>query len=264
MQLLKYGTIAAFVAILAFTDARPQPPIAISKIPTTIIAGVAVPNTPIVRAAQTYARAHSDDMTYNHVMRSWLFGTIIINKNATQRSAIDPETHAVAAILHDLGWDNTSELISPDKRFEVDGAIAAWNFIEAAVSNGTAEKGEWGQHRKQQVWDSIALHTTPSISRYSQPIVAMTGNGIFSDFGGPNTDMTGLLTWDEYYRVKEAFPRHDLGPSVSKIACGFAKTKPSTTYDNWMQPFGDRYVENYTQEAKGKLGIDMVEGALPN
>lgn len=31
-----------------------------------------------------------------------------------------------------------------------------------------------------------------------------------------------------------------------------------TCIDNWMQPFGDRYVEGYTEEAKGKLGIDVV------
>src|SRR6266498_5859447 len=77
MQLLKSFTIAT--VLLAFTDARPHEPnnrlsSRQSKIATTVIAGVMVPNTPIVQAAQAYARAHSDDMTFNHVMRSWLFG----------------------------------------------------------------------------------------------------------------------------------------------------------------------------------------------
>jgi len=29
-------------------------------------------------------------------------------------------------------------------------------------------------------------------------------------------------------------------------------------------PFGDRYVEGYTEGAKGKLEIDQIEAALPN
>lgn len=33
--------------------------------------------------------------------------------------------------------------------------------------------------------------------------------------------------------------------------------------DNWMMQYGIRYVENYTEEAKGHLAIDIVEGALP-
>jgi hypothetical protein len=33
--------------------------------------------------------------------------------------------------------------------------------------------------------------------------------------------------------------------------------------DNWMMQYGVRYVENYTEEAKGHLAIDIVEGALP-
>jgi hypothetical protein len=31
-----------------------------------------------------------------------------------------------------------------------------------------------------------------------------------------------------------------------------------------MMPFGDRYVEGYTEGAKGKLAIDVIENALPN
>jgi hypothetical protein len=37
-----------------------------------------------------------------------------------------------------------------------------------------------------------------------------------------------------------------------------------TVTDTWMMPFGDLYVENYTQEAKGHLAIDLVQGSLPN
>ncbi|TVY85519.1 hypothetical protein LSUE1_G000385 [Lachnellula suecica] len=269
--------LVIFVAF-SFTNAKPystsQGRNAI--IPTTIIAGVTVPNTPIVQAAQVYARAHSDNMTFNHVMRSWLFGSIIINSNETLHNTVDPEAYAVAAILHDLGWDDTGELISEDKRFEVDGAIAARNFIESTVANGTAAVHDWDEHRIQLVWDAIALHATPTISQYKQPLVSMTTAGVFTDLSGPDSDPTHTVTWEQYDRIKEEFPRLDVGPSVRKIICGFARTKPATTYDlrgqtltesgvdTWMMPYGFRYVDGYAEEAKGHLAIDVANAALPN
>ncbi|KAH8820163.1 hypothetical protein F5884DRAFT_744524 [Xylogone sp. PMI_703] len=229
---------------------------------TQVIAGVTLPDTPIVRAAQAYMRAHSDDMTYNHVMRSWLFGAISISRSK-DRSTIDPEVHAVAALLHDLGWDNTGELISTDKRFEVDGAIAAWNFIESAIHNGTIHSHDWDDNRKWLVWDAIALHTDASIFPYKQPLVFLTGAGINADFHGPESDASGLITWNDYKQITAAFPRLDLAGGVTKILCGFATNKPATTYDNFMMQFGIRYVANYSQNAAGHLGIDQVLNALP-
>ncbi|QSZ33188.1 hypothetical protein DSL72_002774 [Monilinia vaccinii-corymbosi] len=268
MQIFQSLTTAAL--FLAFTNATPHMPITPTWIPrsksirTTIIAGVTVPDTPLVRAAQSYAHAHNDDMTYNHVMRSWLFGALIISHNHLLAHTIDPETHAIAVLLHDLGIDNTGALISPDRRFEVDGAIAARNFLHTAIQNGTAPQDDWDEHRIQLVWDTIALHTDPSIFRYKQPVVNFTATGIFADFRGPLSDFSGTLTWDEYNRVKDAFPRLDLGMGFRRWACGFARSKPATTYDNWMMEFGIRYVENYTEESKGHLAIDIIDTALPN
>jgi hypothetical protein len=142
------------------------------------------------------------------------------------------EAHLLEPILifsqHDLGWDITNTLVSPDKRFEIDGAFAARAFIEAALQNGTTSN--WDEVRKQLVWDAIALHTTPTISAYKQPEVALITAGVDADVLGPPGDPTGSLTWDEYNRVKDAFPRLDLGPSVIGKICGFARSKPNTTY----------------------------------
>lgn len=234
MQIFQSLNIAAL--LVAFTNATPlgpSPSASLSSridIPITIIAGVTVPDTPLVRAAQSLARAHNEDVTYNHVMRSWLFGALIISHNPLLASTIDLETHAIAALLHDLGLDNTGALISPDKRFEVDGAIAARNFLHTAIQNGTAPQADWDEHRIQLIWDTIALHTDPSIFRYKQPVVNFTATGIFADFQGPLSDLSGTLTWDEYYQVVDAFPRLDLGPSFEKWVCGFARSKPATTY----------------------------------
>ena len=45
-------------------------------------------------------------------------------------------------------------MTSNDKQFEVDGAIAAREFL---LREGNPE--EWDKHRIQLVWDSIAFHT---------------------------------------------------------------------------------------------------------
>lgn len=134
-----------------------------SDMPTTTLAGITVPNTPLIKAAISHARAHSSDMTYNHIMRSWLFSTLAVQR-AAPPDTIDLEVQSLAALLHDLGWDCTGKFVSTDKRFEVDGAMAARAFIDAEQEKGTASG--WDEHRKQLVWDAIALHTTPSIAMY--------------------------------------------------------------------------------------------------
>lgn len=92
----------------------------------TKIAGVEVIDTQIVRDAQAMIKQFPDYL-YSHQMRSWLFGAAMINANETLRRCVDLEVHAIATMLHDLGWDMTpgSRWVSADKRFEVDGAIGA-------------------------------------------------------------------------------------------------------------------------------------------
>jgi hypothetical protein len=201
-----------------------------SNLPTKVLAGVTVVDTPLVRGAQEYARAHSDDMTYNHVIRSWLFGVVIYKQlhSVGAMPEIDLEAHAISAILHDLGWDNTGELVSDDKCFEVDGAIAARTWLE--------NQGQSDVHRLQLIWDAIALHTSPHISAYKEHVVQLCGLGIICDFHGPNSDPSGVLTWDDFNAVKKEFPRLDLAGGIRDKIVHFCKTKPKTTYGRSSKP----------------------------
>ena len=70
-------------------------------LPTKVIAGVTVPDTPLITKAIEHAREFSSDSTYNHVLRSFLLGFVIADKVLPDR---DREAHAVAALLHDLGF----------------------------------------------------------------------------------------------------------------------------------------------------------------
>jgi hypothetical protein len=231
-----------------------------SKSSTQVLGGITVPKTPVITAAIAYARAHSDDLTYNHIMRTFLFGFCIASKLPSLQ-ARDTEVHAVSAIMHDLGWDSTGELISQDKRFEVDGANATRNFLR----HFQKEKGHdaWDQRRLQLVWDAIALHTSFSIVKYKEPEVVATWMGILADFMGPDNSPEGALTWAEYEGIVKEYPRLKLVTGMKEIFCGFCKTKPETTYDNMVGTFGEKYVDGYT--LKGNMAVDMFENCpLPD
>ncbi|KAI1320779.1 hypothetical protein F5Y16DRAFT_77331 [Xylariaceae sp. FL0255] len=237
------------LAVLYMAKATVQAPFDHSTAyPTRSLANITVIDTPIVREAQAYARAHSSDVVYDHIIRSWLFGVLILEHNATLKELVDPETHAVATLLHDLGWDQTpgSSVVSSDRRFEVDGAIAAREFLT------TREPERWGERRSQLVWDSIALHTQESIWTYKEPVVMVTGAGIFNDFD----NMYGDITQSEYDAVVKAIPRVDFIETVNQTFVWLCQSKPITTYDTFMQPWGDEFVQGYN--ATGYRVFDII------
>lgn len=150
-----------------------------------------------------------------------------------------------------MGWDNTDKLTSPDKRFEVDGANIARDLIR---KEGKSE--EWDKHRVQLVWDTIALHSSPSIASYKEAEVDVTHRGILSDFLGPDMS-SGQLTWEEWNAVVEEYPRSGFKEGVREIMCGLCRNKPETTYDNFVAGFGERFVDGYS--SAGKQVVDMIE-----
>lgn len=68
------------------------------KLPTRVLAGVTVPDTPLITKALDLAKVYSTEYTYNHVVRSLLFGFIIADKLPHTKER-DMEAHAVAGIL---------------------------------------------------------------------------------------------------------------------------------------------------------------------
>ena len=91
--------------------------------PTRSIAGVDVPDTPLIREAIAYAQRLSEPYLFNHAMRSWLFA---VRSGQAKGLACDLEVVALGAVLHDIGL--TAGVGGPD-RFEVNGANAARAFI---------------------------------------------------------------------------------------------------------------------------------------
>jgi hypothetical protein len=197
-----------------------------SEPPRTIIANVSVIHTPIIKDALAFAKENSDTPTYNHVVRSWLYGSLVIARNASIAAAVDLEVHGVGAILHDLGWDERldSPFITPDRRFEVDGAFGARNFVRS-----NADSKKWGERRTQLLWDSIALHTQQAIWTYKENEVLAVGAGIFSDLQLDQALAFGI-TKQEYETVKNAFPAVPALETLKEKMIWLCRTKPAPTY----------------------------------
>ena len=230
-----------------------------ANLPSTI-AGINIPTSHLISAAVAYMNDNSTPTVANHVMRSMVFALVVARK-LSHMATVESEGLVIATLLHDLGWSKNPSLISPDKRFEVDGANAARGFVQEHIAADTSSSSKWSDHRLSLLWDAIALHTTPSISLHKQPEVAVVCMGITSDFLGPNMP-GGLITVDEYKETVRAYPRLGFAGELKGIMCGLCRDKPETTYDNFVGHFGARDLPGYKEQWEKNQVLGMLEGGL--
>ena len=173
----------------------------------------------------------------------------------------------VALFLHDMGWAKDKSLLSKDKRFEIDGANIARDFVHSH-----ADQGKWDKHRVQLLWDTIALHTTPSIAQHKEPEVLGSHLGILSDFLGVNLPLPGgpYFTVEEYKEIVRTFPRLGFKDEIRGIFCNMCRDKPDVTYDNFVGEYGRIYGldgkgggrEDFVKQCEEKSFVKLLEGAL--
>ena len=180
------------------------------------IAGIAVPDSQIARAITELVRDTETDLLYHHSRRVFLWGAL-----AGERSGLgfDAEMLYAGAMFHDMGL--VPQYSSSTERFEVDGAnvardfLASWKVAESDID---------------QVWDAIALHTTPGIPKHKKPVVALVTAGVEMDVLGI---AYGDFSIDQRQEVVKAHPRQDNFKEA--IIDAFAKGtrhKPETTFGN--------------------------------
>ncbi len=206
---------------------------------TRLIAGVSVPDGPLITAVIDHVQRLSEPYLFNHAMRSWLFAEAI---GRIKGIDYDSEVVAIGTILHDIGL--TASVSGPN-RFEVNGADAALSFIKG---KGLSDR------RAQLIWDLVALNSTPSLALHKEPEVAVGTMGIGLDYGGFGVEALPAADVD---RILGAFPRLRMKRQFAETCCRLVTAKPETCHDNFLRDFGERFVPGY----KAVSTVDLLMNA---
>jgi hypothetical protein len=134
------------------------------------IAGVSVPDSKLAREITELVRDTEPPLLFHHSSRVYYWGALTGQRRGLH---FDPELLYAGAMFHDMGL--TPRYATADKRFEVDGANAARDFLH---SHGIAEQDI------ETVWTAIALHTTPGIPQHMHPVIALVTAGVEMDVLG--------------------------------------------------------------------------------
>jgi HD domain len=179
------------------------------------IAGVIIPDTPLVRDITAHIREVEDDLLFDHSRRVYLFGAL-----QGQRRGLQPDLELLyaGAMFHDIGL--TTRYRTSMLRFEVDGANAARAFLlEHGVSEEDARK----------VWLGIALHTTPNVPEFLDPEIALVTAGVETDVLGIDRE---ALTPAALEAVTTAHPRPDFKRRILQAFTDGNKHRPDSTFGN--------------------------------
>ncbi|HWY01000.1 MAG TPA: HD domain-containing protein [Mycobacterium sp.] len=198
---------------------------------TQSIAGIVIPDTPLVREITEYIREIEDELLFNHARRVFLFGALQGHRRGLQP---DPELLYAGAMFHDIGL--TQGYQTSMLRFEVNGANAARDFLlERGVDEAAARK----------VWLSIALHTTPGVPEFLEPEIALVTAGVETDVLGIGRDD---LSAEAIEAVTAAHPRPDFKNRILRAFTNGMKHRPRSTFGtvnaDVLQHFDDSFVRD--------------------
>jgi hypothetical protein len=195
---------------------------------SNLSSALVIPDSLLATEATDLLREHSTDLLFNHSIRVYLFAA---EQGRQQKISFDFELLYVAAAFHDFGL--IKKFSSPDQRFEVDGANAARQFLTA---HNVPEE------RAQIAWEAIALHTTPGITQYMRPEVALLYSGVGLDVLGKGFDEFPLELRKE---IVAQYPRERFKEGfIQEYFAGFAH-KPGTTFGTVNAGICERLIPGY-------------------
>lgn len=187
-----------------------------------------IPDSLLAKEATDLLREHSTDLLFNHSIRVYLFAA---EQGRRQKLTFDPELLFVAAAFHDLGL--IKKFSSADERFEVDGANAARQFLTAH---------QVPEEQIQTAWEAIALHTTPGVTQYMRPEVALIYTGVGLDVLGKGFDQFPAELREQ---IVAQYPRRNFKERfIQEYLAGFAH-KPGTTYGTVNNSVCERLISGY-------------------
>jgi hypothetical protein len=187
-----------------------------SNAKSSTVVGVIISDSKLAREITELVRDTEPPLLFHHSSRVYYWGALTGKRRGL---SFDPELLYAGAMFHDMGL--TPRYASADKRFEVDGANTARDFLQ---SHGIAERDI------ETVWTAIALHTTPGIPQYMHPVIALVTAGV-------EMDVLGIafseFTDAEREAVVHAHPRS--GRFKEEIIQAFYDAihpRPETTFGN--------------------------------
>ncbi|MCU1378886.1 MAG: diguanylate cyclase [Acidimicrobiales bacterium] len=205
-----------------------------------VIAGIAIPDTPLVADATAFVREAENDLLYHHSRRVFLFGALQGKRRGLEP---DPELLYVGALFHDVGL--TPDHSTDDRRFEVDSASAAREFLRGH---------DVSEDDIARVFLSIALHTTPGVPEFLEPEVALVTAGVETDVLGIGyRDLDASLIAE----VTDAHPRPDFKRQILKAFTEGNMRRPQTTFGNVNGDVLERFCPGF----EPANFVDIIQGS---
>ena len=204
---------------------------------SSLSSALVIPDSSLAKGATDILREHSTDLLFNHSIRVYLFAA---EQGRQQKLRFDPELLCVASAFHDFGL--IKKFSSQNERFEVDGANAARQFLTA---HNVPEE------QVQTAWEAIALHTTPGVTQYMRPEVALLNSGVGLDVLGKAFDQFPSELRDE---IVARYPRKNFKEDFIQAYFGGFAHKPGTTYGTVNDSICERLIPGY----KAPNACDMI------
>lgn len=180
------------------------------------INGIRIPDSKMCRDATERVRDSESELLFHHSSRVYYWAALA---GQARQLNVDHELLYIGCMFHDMGL--THEHCSCDKRFEVDGANTAREFMQQYGISGQGI---------DKVWTAIALHTTPGIPEFMEPVIALVTAGVEMDVLGINYQ---AYEDDVRHAVVNTHPRTaTFKEDIIQAFYDGIKNKPQTTFGN--------------------------------
>ncbi|MGE7438464.1 HD domain-containing protein [Kitasatospora sp. NPDC001175] len=177
---------------------------------------ITLPGTPLADAVVNLVRTVQTPSVFNHSVRSYLFARLVAGRlDLAVGRDYDDSLLFAACVMHDLGVASDG---AHCQRFEVEGADRAAEFLVGrGVSAADAD----------EVWQAIALHTSPGIAERRGTLCVLVREGVALDFGGPlGTGHVEAVTDEQADAVHAAYPRLEMIRSLTDAIVAQAAENP--------------------------------------
>jgi HD domain len=185
----------------------------------TEVAGIPLPRSGLAVAAAAWAQQSCPDFLFNHCMRTYTFGALLLRR---RQLAFHADTAFAAAALHDLGLLPAFE--SAHGSFEIDGADAAENFMLA--HHRSAAEGD-------KVWHAVEMHDGKwALTARQGPEAMLVALGAGTDVYGPDQ---AELDARQIAEVLTAFPRQQFKQRFTSLLIAHCARKPNSQHETWLE-----------------------------